>query len=84
MPTVAWAGATEDDPDQQRRRRLVAGSGNVRRMLTGLRPDGTIGYGDMRRGRELAVVGRTAGAYRKWQGSHWTLAGLGGARLRAG
>ena len=70
------AGATEDDPDQQRRRRLVAGSENVRRMLTGRRSDGTIGYGDMRRERELAAAGRSAGAYRKWQGPHWTLAGL--------
>ncbi len=70
------AGASEDDPDQQRRRRLVARSENVRRMLTGRRPDGTIGYGDPRRQRELAAAGRAAGAYRKWQGPHWTLACL--------
>jgi hypothetical protein len=83
------AGATEDDPEQQRRRQQVASSENVRRMLSGRRPDGTIGYGDIHRERDLAAAGRTAGAYRKWQGPHWTLAGLaelgyppGDARLR--
>lgn len=48
-PSVAYradrrlAGARENDADQQRRRRLVAGSENVARILTGRRPDGTVG-----------------------------------------
>jgi hypothetical protein len=81
-PAVAYrayrrlAAAREDDPDQHRRRLMVARSENVRRMLSGRRPDGTIGYGDVSRERELAAAGRAAGAYRKWQGPHWTLAGL--------
>jgi hypothetical protein len=70
------AGVSEDDPDQQRRRRLVASSENVARMLSGRRADGTIGYGDVRRERELGAAGRAAGAYRKWQGPHGTLTGL--------
>jgi hypothetical protein len=70
------AGDPDGDPEQQCRRREVAGSENVRRMLSGRRSDGTIGYGDARREQELAAAGRTAGAYRKWQGPHWTLAGL--------
>ena len=70
------AGDPDGDPEQQRRRQQVAGSENVRRMLSGRRSDGTIGYGDVHRERELAAAGRAAGAYRKWQGPHWTLAGL--------
>ncbi|WP_328531273.1 hypothetical protein OG984_09140 [Nocardioides sp. NBC_00368] len=69
-PSVAWrahrllAGLGDDDPAQRRRRELVAESDNVRRMLAHRRPDGTI-----RKGNET-------NAYRKWQGPHWTLAGL--------
>ena len=70
------AGDPDDDPEQLRRRQQVAGSENVRRMLSGRRSDGTIGYGDLSRERELVAAGRAAGAYRKWQGPHWTLAGL--------
>ena len=70
------AGDPDGDPGQQRRRRQVARSENVRRLLSGRRSDGTIGYGDIHRERELAAAGRSAGAYRKWQGPHWTLAGL--------
>ncbi|MER7609158.1 hypothetical protein [Nocardioides sp. NPDC127503] len=67
---MAWrahrllARVDDDDPAQQQRRRLVAGSDNVRRMLAHRHPDGTL-----RKGNET-------GAYRKWQGPHWTLAGL--------
>jgi hypothetical protein len=69
-------GVPEEDGEQVRRRNEVAGSENVRRMLSGRRSDGTIGYGDIDRERQLAAAGRAAGAYRKWQGPHWTLAGL--------
>jgi hypothetical protein len=70
------AGDPEGAPEQQRRRQQVAGSQNVRRMLSGRQSDGTIGYGDIHHERQLAAAGRAAGAYRKWQGPHWTLAGL--------
>jgi hypothetical protein len=69
-PSVAWrahrllARLPDDDPAQLERRGLVARSDNVRRMLAQRRRDGTI-----RQGNET-------GAYRKWQGPHWTLAGL--------
>lgn len=45
-------------------------------MLAHRQPDGTLRYGDLKRERELAAAGRAGGAYRKWQGPHWTLAGL--------
>lgn len=69
-PSVAFrahrllAGAPDDAPAQMTRRQQVATSENVRRMLSQRRPDGTI-----RKGNE-------SGAYRKYQGPHWTLAGL--------
>lgn len=69
-PAIAYrahrrlADAGDDDPAQQKRRLQIASSENVRRMLAHRRPDGTI-----RKGNET-------GAYRKWQGPHWTLAGL--------
>lgn len=70
------AAAPDDDPAQVARRQQVATSGNVRRMLVNRQSDGTIRSGDAQRERELAAAGRAAGAYRKWQGPHWTLAGL--------
>lgn len=42
----------------------IPSSPNVRRLLGHRRPDGTIRFGNERH------------AYRKWQGPHWTLAGL--------
>ena len=69
-PSIAYrahrllARVPDDDRAQQQRRQQVAGSENVRRMLGHRHPDGTI-----RQGNE-------SGAYRKWQGPHWTLAGL--------
>lgn len=52
------------DEEQLRRRRMVAESGNVRRLLDHRSPDGTI------------HPGRERHAYRKFQGAHWTLAAL--------
>jgi hypothetical protein len=81
-PAIAYraqrrlAGVPDDDPAQVRRRRQVAAGENVRRMLAHRQPDGTIYYGDADRERARAAEGRAAGAYRKWQGPHWTLAGL--------
>lgn len=81
-PAVAFrahrllAGAPDDDPTQILRRQQVASTPNVRRLLAHRQPDGTIRHGDAERERELAAAGRAAGAYRKWQGPHWTLAGL--------
>lgn len=69
-PAIAYrahrrlADAGDDSPGQKARRLRIASSENVRRMLAHRHPDGTI-----RQGNE-------SGAYRKWQGPHWTLAGL--------
>lgn len=54
----------ENDEGQRRRRSLIAESPNVQRLLSRRLPDGTI-----RPGSEYH-------AYRKFQGAHWTLAGL--------
>jgi hypothetical protein len=57
-------GDADDEPAQRARRLQVATSDNVRRMLAQRHPDGTIRHGN------------ETGAYRKWQGPHWTLACL--------
>jgi hypothetical protein len=81
-PSVAFranrllAGVPDDDPAQVMRRTQIASGDNVRRMLAHREPDGTIRYGNAQHERALAAEGRAAGAYRKWQGPHWTLAGL--------
>ena len=81
-PSIAWrahrllVGLPDDDPAQLGRRQQVSASENVRRMLSHRQPDGEIHYGDAVRERELIKAGRAGGAYRKWQGPHWTLAGL--------
>jgi hypothetical protein len=82
-PSIAWrahrllGGLPDDDAAQLSRRQRVAASENVRRMLAHRLLDGEIRYGDPVRDRELTNAGRAGGAYRKWQGPHWTLAGLG-------
>lgn len=69
-PSVAYRafrrldGLSDDDEGQRARRRQIAESPNVRRLLSHLQPDGTI-----RLGNEYHV-------YRKFQGAHWTLAAL--------
>ena len=81
-PSIAWrahrllVGLLDDDPAQLRRRQQIGDSENVRRMLAHRQPDGEIRHGNPVRERELAKAGRAGGAYRKWQGPHWTLAGL--------
>lgn len=69
-PCVAYrahrllAADPADSPPQRRRREQVADSPNVRRLLSRRGPDGRI------------QLGNEYHAYRKFQGVHWTLAGL--------
>lgn len=57
-------GLSDDDEGQRFRQQQIAESANVRRLLSHRQPDGTI------------RLGREYHAYRKFQGAHWTLAGL--------
>jgi hypothetical protein len=69
-PSVAYRahrrldGAGDDNEAQRRRRQQVATTSNVQRLLSRREPDGTI------------RLGSEYHAYRKFQGAHWTLAGL--------
>ena len=58
------ADSRDDDPSQRSRRQEIAASPNVQRLLSRRLPDGTI------------RLGNEYHAYRKFQGTHWTLAGL--------
>lgn len=58
------SGDSDDDPAQRARRLRIASSDNVRRILAHRHRDGTIRHRN------------ETGAYRKWQGPHWTLACL--------
>ena len=57
-------GLSDEDRGQRARRRQVATSANVQRLLSRRRRDGTI------------RLGAEHHAYRKYQGTHWTLAAL--------
>ena len=69
-PSIAYRvhrsldGLSDADAGQRARRQLVAHSWNVERLLSHRRADGTI------------RLGSEYHAYRKFQGAHWTLAGL--------